>query len=272
MMEGSMIGDVTAHGSDLPSRLEARRVRLRDPEAEAFREKCLARPHGVMTMMVRRTLARFISDYDANGILGTHDMHLLGAGAWRTMLERAGWVPPEGARLLDVGAGDGQVTAPLARLFAEVVTTEVSPPMVRRLRARGYRCHAVDLAHTNLPEEDPFHAVALLNVLDRTDRPLSLLARARNLVARDGCVLLAAPFPLSPHVHVGPRTVDPDEPLPHEKRSWEAAVAAFVRDAVEPAGLEVRALARVPYLCRGDHRHPVFELDDAVMVCVPEGG
>jgi SAM-dependent methyltransferase len=264
-----MLGDATSQPRELPSTLEARQVRLQDADAEAFRASCLVRPHNPFTLWLRRALVQFVSDYDANGILGTHDMHLLGTDAWRVLLERAGWSPPQGARLLDVGAGDGQVTAHLGALFDEVITTEVSAPMVRRLRERGYRCHHVDLAHDNLPEGGPFDAVALLNVLDRTDRPLTLLARARNLVTTQGCVLLASPFPLSPHVHVGPRTVDPDEPLPREDASWEAGVAAFVRDALEPAGLEVRALARVPYLCRGGPRRPVLELDDAVMVCAP---
>lgn len=265
-----MIGDVTAPRVQLPPRLEARRVQLDDADAEAFRQACLARPHGAMTMFLRRAALRFVSDYDANGLLGMHEMHLLGTDAWRRLLGAAGWEPPAEGRLLDVGAGNGRVTAPLAALFDDVVTTEVSLPMVRRLRKRGYRCYAVDLAHRDLPEHGPFDAVALLNVLDRTDRPLTLLARARNLVADHGCVLIAAPFPLTPHVHRGARTVAPDEPLPHEDRSWEASVAAFVRDTMEPAGLEVRALARVPYLCRGDRSRPVLELDDGVLVCVPE--
>jgi SAM-dependent methyltransferase len=265
-----MRGDATASVEQLPAALQARWVTVPDPAAEDFRRSCEESPHGAMTLWLRRTLGHFVSDYDANGILGTHDMHLLGTGAWQTLLERAGWSPAHGARLLDLGAGDGQVTAPLAALFEDVVTTELSAPMLRRLRARGYRCHGVDLAHQDLPESGPFDCVALLNVLDRTDRPLTLLARARNLVAEDGCVIVAAPMPLAPHVHVGPHTVDPDEPLPHEARSWEAAVAALVRCAIEPAGLAVSALARVPYLCRGSHRTPVEELDDAVLVCVPE--
>lgn len=261
--------DVRAADDGLAHELASRLVHIEDPAAEAFRHDCVRRPHGRARMWVRGALGRFVSDYDANGLLGTHDMHLLGTDAWRSLLSRAGWEPPGDARLLDVGAGDGRVTAPLAALFAEVVTTELSAPMRRRLERRGWRCHAVDLAQQTLPEPGPFHAVALLNVLDRTDRPLTLLARTRNLVREDGCVLLASPFPLRPHVHVGPATVDPDEPLPQRASSWEESVTSFVRDTLEPVGLEVRVLTRVPYLCRGPRRQPVLSHDDAILVCTP---
>lgn len=253
----------------LPNDLAARAVDVDDPAATDFERDCQLYPHGPWRMGLRRALGRFLSDYDANGILGTHDMHLLGTEAWDQVFGRAGWRPHPGSCLLDLGAGDGQVTAPLAALFGDVVTTELSPPMARRLRRRGWRCYQVDLAHRDLPERGPFDAVALLNVLDRTDRPLTLLARARNLVRADGCVIVAAPFPLSPHVHVGRMTVDPDEPLSQGHASWELGVAAFVRDAIEPIDLEVRALARVPYLSRGPQNEPVIALDDAVLICKP---
>ncbi|MFW6050385.1 MAG: methyltransferase [Myxococcota bacterium] len=259
----------TASPHDLPPTLAGRRVDLSDPEAEAFRADCMRHPHGRVRQGLRRMLGRFVSDFDANALLGMHDMHLLGTDAWRRLLAHAGWEPPEGGRLLDVGAGDGRVTAPLAALFADVVATETSAAMARRLRRRGWRCHHMDLAEADLPEPGPFDAVALLNVLDRTDRPLTLLARARNLVKASGRLLLAVPFPLRPHVHVGAATVDPDEPLPQRDGSWEAGVGAFVRGVLEPAGLEVRALARVPYLSRGVHGRPVVALDDAVMACSP---
>lgn len=43
-------------------------------------------------------------------------------------------------RLLDVGAGDGTVTAELAPLFGDVLATEVSGPCVRAIRRRGISC------------------------------------------------------------------------------------------------------------------------------------
>lgn len=44
------------------------------------------------------------------------------------------------AKLLDVGAGDGNVTRRLAPLFDDITVTEASKYMGNRLRGRGYRC------------------------------------------------------------------------------------------------------------------------------------
>ena len=41
--------------------------------------------------------------------------------------------------LLDVGAGDGCVTEKLSPFFKSITATEVSRPMVYRLRSRGFR-------------------------------------------------------------------------------------------------------------------------------------
>ena len=43
-----------------------------------------------------------------------------------------------GGTLLDVGAGSGEVTKELGRLFNDVLVTEASAPMARRLARRGY--------------------------------------------------------------------------------------------------------------------------------------
>ena len=48
-------------------------------------------------------------------------------------------VPAVAAKLLDVGAGDGNVTRRLAPLFDDITVTEASKHMGNRLRARGYR-------------------------------------------------------------------------------------------------------------------------------------
>ncbi len=229
-----------------------------DADTRAWIDDCFARPHGPLAFAARALARKVLSDYDANALVGIHDMRVLGTAQWRRLLGMA----RVGGRLLDVGAGDGHVTATLAPLFDEVVATELSGPMARRLRRRGWSCHEVDVATEDLPGA-PFDAVAALNVLDRTARPITLVERLRTLVVPGGVVLLAVPFPLRPHVHVGPATVDPEELLPVAE-GWEAQANALVGDVFEPCGLRLRALARAPYLCRGGAARPVTFLDDAV--------
>ncbi len=206
-----------------------------------------------------------LSDYDANALAGTHDMRVVGTAQLERLLGRAGL--RGGGRLLDVGAGDGHVTAELAPLFDAVETTEVSKGMAKRLREKGYRCHEVDLVQERLEAAVPFDAIALLNVIDRTSHPISLLETLPTLMAPGAWLLIAVPLPLAPHVHVGPATVDPEEMLPIERESWEAAASVLEADLLRPLGYDVRALSRVPYLCRGSKRQPVAQLDDALFLC-----
>jgi SAM-dependent methyltransferase len=237
-----------------------------DPATRAWIDHALANPHSGWSVAARSALSKVMSDYDANGLLGTHDMRVLGNAQWRTLLgDRLR------GRLLDVGAGDGLVTAELARDVDDVVTTELSPKMATRLRQRGYRCHELDLATEALPEPGSFDLIAMLNVLDRSARPLTLLERLRDLLAPGGRLLMAVPLPLAPHVHVGPVTLEPDERLPLDDRSFEHAARTLTELTLEPLGLEVCSLSRAPYLCRGSAKRPVVVLDDSVFVLCRRG-
>ena len=225
--------------------------------------------------MAALAIARSVmSDYDANGLVGAHDMRVLGTAQARTLFEAAG--VHEGGSLLDVGAGEGHVTDELAPLFSRVTTTELSTGMARRLRARGYECHNIDLAEERLPdaaESEGFDCIALLNVIDRTSRPYRLVERLRTLLRPGGVLLCTVPLPLKPHVHVGPVTVDPEEILPKPRGKgrarFEDSMSALAELFFPACGLKPTVLSRVPYLCRGDRRKPVISLDDAVFICRP---
>lgn len=226
-----------------------------DPWIDAF--VAAARPHGGLKAAAHAGLRRFVSDFDADGLLGTHPMALLGEASWEALVGR-------GARLLDVGAGSGDVTAQARVLFDEIVTTETSRPMARRLRRRGFECHRVDLARVRL-DERPFDVVSLLNVLDRTDRPRTLLRAAVSQLAPGGRLLLSVPLPAAPHVDRGALTVDPDEPMAGYGETWEAALADLCADLLGELTLE--RLARAPYLTVG--KEGLRALDAALVVAAP---
>ena len=52
--------------------------------------------------------------------------------------------------------------------------------------------------------------------------------------------------------------------------SWQPCVANLATRVLEPLGVEVEAISRVPYLCRGDAERPLYVLDDALFVCRKE--
>lgn len=243
-------------GPDLAARF---RPLARDEETERFLARYGGRPHGFFATKLMELAYSFASSYDVHGQLGAYPMHLLSEQAFGDLLEGA-----RARALLDVGAGAGYVTEHARAHADEIVCTETSRPLVRRLAARGFEAHAIDLTVRSLGRR--FDLVCCFNVLDRTARPLTLLRAALDHVANGGRMLLAIPLPLSPHVHVKGGTVAPRERLPSAAASWEQAARELSEQLFPPLGCTVQRLARTPYLSRGDSHAPLYALDAAVWV------
>jgi len=226
--------------------------------------------HGLLTTWVHRALRLFLSDFDINGLLGTYPMHVLSKEQWRTLLEQAIPDGVEQLRLLDIGAGRGDATARLAELFAEVTVTETSRTMAKRLRRQGFRCIEGDITHLDEQDEN-FDVVSLLNVLDRCDRPLSLLAKVRTLLPPGGLLIVALVLPYGPFVYDGGQPRPPRERLPITCNAWEPASVEVIVDALLPLGFTLRAMSRAPYLSGGDARRALYELDDLIVILEATG-
>jgi len=250
----------------LPLRWAASAVALGPDEAlDAYLVEAARRRLGWLGTALHRLLRLYANEYDVNAWLGAYPMHLASRAQWERLLGGR-----RGGRLLDVGAGDGAITQQLAPLFDQVETTELSTAMARLHARRGFRCHRRDVGAEGLPP-GPWHAVALLNVLDRTARPLSLLRAVAGGLAPHGSLIAALPLPYDPAAYVGPHPVEPLERLPIEAGDWELEATSFVEGALEPLGFTVTAISRVPYLTGGDRHTPVGVLDD-VLVVVERGG
>ncbi|MEM7449671.1 MAG: methyltransferase domain-containing protein [Myxococcota bacterium] len=236
-----------------------------DDSTKRWIDNALEQPHSDAVMQVREAVRRKMSDYDINGTLGIFSMRVLGTRQWQALLGQDFL----GARLLDVGAGDGQVTRELAPLFESVEATETSLPMVERLKRLGYSAFPVDLTNEISSEllHRGFDMVTLLNVIDRTKRPITLMENIARFVGEQGYLALAVPLPLRPHVQVGGHICAPEEQLPADSRSWEAGVTALTAYLLQPLGWHVDAFSRAPYLCRGNQESPVQILDDVVFLC-----
>nr|CAD7198015.1 unnamed protein product [Timema douglasi] len=168
-----------------------------------------------------------------------------------------------GATLLDLGAGDGRTTVVMAPYFAEVFVTEVSAPMRSILAKRGFRLLEADTWTTS---GHKFDVISCLNLLDRCDRPLSLLQDLRAALKPGGKVLVALVLPFNPYVEIGWEGHRPSEWLPIQGDNFEQQVTSVMADVFEPAGFAVERWARVPYLCEGDLNQAFYWLDDAVFV------
>lgn len=246
-----------------------------DAEGEAFLAAALKRSHTRAAYWAHRVLTLLMSDFDANALLGMYPVFLLSTPQAQQLLEVA---RPGGlgtARLLDIGAGSGDVTTRLAPLVDGVACTEVSRQMARRLRRRGFACWQGRVGEgapgDPLLESPAFDVVALSNVIDRASRPRSLLGSVVRHLPAGGLLLLSTPLPYAPFFYEGPVTREPVERLNVPTQSWEEALGELWRNELAPLGLELRAFTRLPYLSGGDVQYPAYVLDDAVLVCRKRG-
>jgi SAM-dependent methyltransferase len=211
------------------------------------------------------------SDFDVNGLLGMYPVFLLSTPAALQLLEKAAGGSVAQRRLLDIGSGSGDVTTRLAPLVRSVDCTETSRFMARRLRRRGFECFrgavGEGLPGDPLTAGEPYDIVSLLNVIDRTSRPRSLLRAIAAHLRPDGVLLLSTPLPFEPVVYRGGATRPPEEPLGIEADVWEDAVLELWRSELEPLGFDLAALTRTPYLSGGDALQPAYVLDAAVLAC-----
>lgn len=239
--------------------LAAREVSVSSPH-DATEKLAEARLGWVKTALAEG-LKRVATRYDAHAWLGAYPMSLLDRVGFAALLPN---LPPN-ASLLDVGAGPGDVHLELAKLFHRAVATETSRGAAKRARHRGVNCLVLDLATEAWPDAAQFDVVALLNVLDRTARPNTLLSRALERLAPNGQLLLATPLPLRPHVEAVGETTDPDEPIEIAGDDFGSALPALAA-FLEGHGLSIERWCRVPYTSAGDARSPQVTFDDVVLV------
>ncbi|KPI90414.1 putative DREV methyltransferase [Leptomonas seymouri] len=253
-----------------------------DPETSEFLIK--SREMSLWKLMVSDFLSLFLSRTTAHGLVGRGGMFVYSNAQIRRLLRpphtpASAPLPPsfQFESLLDIGAGDGGVTAKMEPLFRTVYATEFSASMRWRLRRRGYEV---------LPHETPFvidpaaqsvvrryfDVIACNNVLDRADQPQTLLRDMRDSLKPGGFLVLAVVLPWCPFVEDGPLQKAPSEKLPMEGgecckgATYEASTTKLFENVLIPMGFELVRWTRLPYLCEGNLRNEYALLNDAVFV------
>jgi 2-polyprenyl-3-methyl-5-hydroxy-6-metoxy-1,4-benzoquinol methylase len=282
------------------SRDNATDVFLRRADSTAKMSRTRTRLH--------RLLRKFFSDFDVNGLLDAYPLHLFSTAQLQQLLRGAG-APPSFEKALDIGAGVGLVTDELRPLCSNVLTTETSRGMARRLRNAGYECWEEDIAETvggrvqshragpprNYAEvtqtprtehEGTFELVSILNVIDRSRQPAGLLRAAHRLLDPErGWLLLATPLPYRPFYYEGARTYAPvaEESLalprarqwkPSEadtaaEEEWALGAERLLNRVLPSQGFQVVAFSRLPYISAGDADDDLAYLDDVMLLARP---
>lgn len=263
---------------------------LDDLETEQFLQSAKSnnfRESNLFFEVIASVLHLFYSRTDTNAMLGRGKMFVISSQQARQLLKQR----IVGDTLLDVGAGDGSITHQISPLVnGEVVTTEASAGMIKRLQERGFTAlhlESLEPAAFARSSENAAYAdqaydlITCFNVLDRADKPLTLLRQIRDLMKPKGKLIVALVLPFRPYV-------EPDTPFlslsssfstekqwlpPTEKilegaesLSFEQSVARFSEEVLGPLGFHIRAISRAPYLNQGGRYVPYYVLDDALFV------
>jgi ubiquinone/menaquinone biosynthesis C-methylase UbiE len=269
--------------NQLPSHLLSKVKELQVDEAtQKFYDSCMY--ESTITSWIASGLRYFYSVTDTNAILNRGQMFVLSEAQAKSLIEPHLNFKKE-LRLLDVGAGDGNVTKSFSPFFKTIVTTEVSSYMAKRLREKGYLVAETPFISSDSHEyfqdsnEQKFDCITMMNLLDRCDHPMSMLQDAKrrlNTSSDSGsCIVIALVLPFSDFVEDGVKRRKPHGPLPmmgarcKDNASFEQSLSHFLVNCVAPLGLQVQQISKVPYLCRGDDKNPYYVLNDVILVLTP---
>uniref|UniRef100_A0A1Y1KNU0 Methyltransferase-like protein 9 n=1 Tax=Photinus pyralis TaxID=7054 RepID=A0A1Y1KNU0_PHOPY len=178
-----------------------------DSDTLSFLQKAEDKSDWILTQiwhsLAKAFLGWFMTQTSINGWLRRGSMFVLSLSQFLKLMNRnEAW---RGVSLLDLGAGDGEVTACIAPLFNNVFVTEVSQTMQMLLQKRGYELLEIDKWHS----ARKYEVISCLNVLDRCDRPLLLLHQIKEALEYGGRALIAVVLPFSPYVETGTITHSP---------------------------------------------------------------
>jgi len=163
--------------------------------------------------------------------------------------------------LLDIGAGDGSITQQIDGLFEKVYATEMSSIMQWRLSNCGYTILDADQWG-----DLKFDVITCLNVLDRCEKPLSLLKNIReHLNLNHGRVIISLVLPFKPYFEYN-NDHHPNESIHIDGRLPEEQINEFILNVFQPSGFRLKKLSRLPYLCEGDMERSYYFLPDYIFV------
>jgi len=200
---------------------------------------------------------------DVLGYLDIGRMHVLSKSQARKLLSPH---LKEFGSLLDLGAGSGDVTDCIAPLFDKVTTTEISKSMLQSLKLKGYEViESEDLSDGSLSGRT-FDCIACLNLLDRCDKPLTLLNQLKSFLGANGVVLIALAVPFNPWVETRSGYIRPSELMDVEAESFEEMANKFLENVLFKNGFRLRAFSKAPYLSQGDYYKELYALTDSIWV------
>lgn len=241
-----------------------------DEDTSTFVDMCYDKADWFFTQLYhsifRSILGWFMTQTSINSWLRRGSMFVFSRSQFvKLMGANDSWVANT---MLDLGAGDGNVTSVIAPHFRDVHVTETSAGMRSILKEKGFR--VVD-AQSWAESATEYDVISLLNILDRCSHPRTMLTQAKNrLVPVTGRIVVAlALAPFTPYVEDGTPDHLPVERVHLKGHTFEEQVASVQETLFTPLGLETERWTRVPYLCEGDLGQSFYWLQDAIFILRP---
>ncbi|KAN0028749.1 hypothetical protein ACTFIV_010602 [Dictyostelium citrinum] len=169
--------------------------------------------------------------------------------------------------LLDIGAGCGSTTLYMKPLFKNVTATEASKGMIYSLNKKGIdSVFCLDLETCDQLKDKQFDIVSCLNVLDRCEKPISLLNTIKNFLKPNGKIILAVVFPFNPYVEFGGIDNSPLETINLDQETLSEYVDSFNKQVFIPNNFEIVSFTVGPYISEGDALYQNYVLTDVIFV------
>lgn len=123
-----------------------------------------------------------------------------------------------------------------------------------------------------------FDAISCLNLLDRCDKPFSLLKQIKNALKPNGLLIVALVLPFKPFVEYNPDNKPTENLLdvslngscvkkePCQMNKVNRQINHLIGNVFEPIGFQLTKFTRLPYLCEGNLAQSYYYLIDYIFV------
>ena len=239
-----------------------------DQETDHFIQTCYQKSNWIFThvfnFFAKAILSWFMTATSINGLLKRGSMFVFSSHQFHQIFDNISIIKSDqDSNLLDLGAGDGKVTKIMAQYFNSTHCTEISSVMARLLNESGFNI----LDYENWAENDSkYDLISCLNILDRCDRPLTMLQKVRTKLKPNGRVLVALVLPLKQYVESSTNYHEPIEKIFLSGHTKEEQLESLEEIVFKPIGLEIIHWTVLPYLCEGDINQAFYWLKDIVIL------
>jgi len=224
-----------------------------DDETLIFINNCLNSNYQLFkATYIRPWITMFFNLTESNAILGTGKMFLLSKDHIKILFNGYTF-----KNMLDIGAGDGNVTEQFTSFIrgGGITCTETAANMIKVLKTKGYSIQD-DIS-------GEYELVTCLNVLDRCDKPITILKEILKVKKRFAMLSIVLPF--KGFYNSGKKQCKQLEEVIGCFKEWEESVHRLSKLFIE-LGFKIEKISRIPYLSEGDFRQEMYYLDTVIFI------